>query len=49
MEGLAALNAYGSGEGQNTQHYYAGTIDTPKKKKKKKNKSNKRKKVCKKD
>lgn len=36
MEGLAAsgvTNTYGSGEGQNTTHHYAGTVDKPKKKK----------------
>jgi len=43
MEGLAAnlagvTNTYGSGEGQNTKHYYAGALDKPKKKVKKKKK-----------
>lgn len=37
MEGLAATlvttNMYGSGEGQNTKHHYAGTTDKPKGKK----------------
>lgn len=33
-EGLAATMAYGSGQGQNTQHYYAGA-DVGKKKGKK--------------
>lgn len=45
-QGLAAASAgvtskYGSGEGQNTKHYYAGTVDSksPKKKKSCKKKS----------
>ncbi len=36
MDGLAAsgvTNTYGSGEGQNTTHHYAGTVDKAKKKK----------------
>jgi len=37
MEAGLAMT-YGSGEGQNTTHYYAGTINTPKKKVKKKKK-----------
>jgi hypothetical protein len=32
-QGLAQMQ-YGNGEGQNTTHYYAGTIDKPKKEKK---------------
>ena len=35
-EGLAQQIVYGSGEGQNTKHFYAGTINVPKKTKKKK-------------
>lgn len=36
MEGLAAMsagvtNTYGSGDGQNTKHYYAGTMSKKKK------------------
>lgn len=31
--GLASTMVYGSGEGQNTTHHYAGTIDKPTKKK----------------
>ena len=34
-EGLAQMMAYGSGEGQNTTHYYAGTVDSKSPKKKK--------------
>ena len=33
--GLAATMVYGSGEGQNTKHYYAGSVKTKTKKKKK--------------
>ena len=41
MEGLAAMsagvtNTYGSGEGQNTKHHYAGTMNKKKKIKTKK-------------
>ena len=40
MEGLAATlattNTYGSGEGQNTKHHYAGTEDKKKSTMKKK-------------
>ena len=35
-EGLAQQMVYGSGEGQNTKHFYAGTVNAPKKAKKKK-------------
>lgn len=31
-DGLANRMVYGSGEGQNTKHYYAGTINKPRKK-----------------
>jgi hypothetical protein len=41
-EGLASIIVYGSGEGQNTTHHYAGTIDKkPKSKCKKKKKNSK--------
>lgn len=30
-QGLAATMAYGNGEGQNTQHYYAGAVKKDKK------------------
>ena len=30
-QGLAATMTYGSGEGQNTQHYYAGAMKKDKK------------------
>ena len=33
--GLAATMVYGSGEGQNTKHYYAGSVKTKHNKKKK--------------
>lgn len=37
VPGLAATMVYGSGNGQNTKHYYAGSIKSkiPKKKKEK--------------
>lgn len=38
-QGLA--QTYGSGEGQNTTHYYAGVMNKPKKVKKKSKKSKK--------
>lgn len=34
---LAGSNTYGSGVGQNTGHYYAGTIDNPNPNNKRKN------------
>jgi hypothetical protein len=33
-QGLAAQMVYGDGEGQNTRHYYAGTVKKKKKSKK---------------
>jgi hypothetical protein len=35
-QGLAQQMVYGSGEGQNTKHYYAGAINNKKKTRKKK-------------
>ena len=40
-EGLAQQMVYGSGEGQNTKHYYAGTLKKAKRKRKTKNKQKK--------
>lgn len=37
-QGLAQQMVYGSGENQNTKHYYAGVKKTPTKKKKSKKK-----------
>ena len=34
-DGLASTMVYGSGEGQNTKHYYAGTVKSTNKKSKK--------------
>lgn len=35
-QGLASTMVYGDGAGQNTKHYYAGTVKRKKSKKKKK-------------